>query len=344
MDNLVENLIIGGGLSSYICKLLIPNSIIISHPSAPFKFSFNSIDDNKFIFNKIFSLKSQSNSSFTTKSNKVFFHDRNILGGHSEIWGGFVRADEINPYLRKILINNGITIKNINDYGYNSNSDIYQFRDINNKILNIQNILSPDIYGHVTSFTIRDDDLIQISFFNLKKNLTDFINARNVYLACGFVQTLGIINSSIELSNFTMSVKEHDYFLKLTKKIHSYKNGCIIQYPIVTAIAHYFGYNNKYSSSYINRIFSNFYISQFFNNKINIMNFKFKNNFLLTDINYNFGKSIHYFDLRINDLNVNKFIKKFSPNMHIFSSASIENLQPGPISQSLINQIYMALK
>ena len=57
-----------------------------------------------------------------------------------------------------------------------------------------------------------------------------------------------------------------------------------------------------------------------------------------------FGKSIHYFNMKINNINLEKILKKISKNIYGISSPFIINKVPGPISNNLIEKVFEVSK
>jgi hypothetical protein len=52
-----------------------------------------------------------------------------------------------------------------------------------------------------------------------------------------------------------------------------------------------------------------------------------------------FGQSIHYCNLRINGQSINEYISKYVKKIHFFGMAALQQKEPGPISNDIINQI-----
>ena len=57
-----------------------------------------------------------------------------------------------------------------------------------------------------------------------------------------------------------------------------------------------------------------------------------------------FGNSIHCCDLRINKININKFLFKINKNIYGVGMAFINQQKPGPISNDIILDIIKKLK
>ena len=56
-----------------------------------------------------------------------------------------------------------------------------------------------------------------------------------------------------------------------------------------------------------------------------------------------YGKSIHYSNLTIDQLNVNEFINKISPKISGLGMAFVNQLRPGPISNDIILDAFKKL-
>ncbi len=52
--------------------------------------------------------------------------------------------------------------------------------------------------------------------------------------------------------------------------------------------------------------------------------------------NSNFGQSIHYCNLKINKVSINKFLRKIHPNIYGVGMSFVSQNVPGPISNDII--------
>ena len=60
--------------------------------------------------------------------------------------------------------------------------------------------------------------------------------------------------------------------------------------------------------------------------------------------NYKFGKSIHYCNLKINGVNINRFLHKINKNIKGLGMSFINQNKPGPISNEIILDIKKKIK
>ena len=60
--------------------------------------------------------------------------------------------------------------------------------------------------------------------------------------------------------------------------------------------------------------------------------------------NYKFGKSIHYCNLKINGVNINKYLHKINKNIKGLGMSFIDQNKPGPISNEIILDIKKKIK
>ena len=114
--------------------------------------------------NKIFSSKQKSIGSNIYDLKNSVLHDRNKIGGNSEIWGGFFDTKDIQNLWR--LQYEGIRMVPLSLEKTGSQSNIrtlVQLQDDNNKIINASNYLKKGIYKYLDSIDC-DFDMIKLKF------------------------------------------------------------------------------------------------------------------------------------------------------------------------------------
>ena len=66
---------------------------------------------------------------------------------------------------------------------------------------------------------------------------------------------------------------------------------------------------------------------------------------MFSSYNAKFGSSAHYNNFKINNVNINSFLKKKTKNLlHVISMPAVKQIKPGPISNDMINLVSATLK
>ena len=102
---------------------------------------------------------------------------------------------------------------------------------------------------------------------------------------------------------------------------------------------HFFGKNIKYVPNI-------FFTYQIFSNKKNTLNFNILNNKIILEnkVSKIFGKSIHYNNLTVNHISMNKFLSNYSKNALSLGMSAVKQNEPGPISNDIINDTFQKLE
>ena len=114
----------------------------------------------------------------------------------------------------------------------------------------------------------------------------------------------------------------------------------MLKYDLFRAIKHYLGYQ-KSIDNFILKFPT--YINQIFYNKKGVgkLELNLKNKKIINVSNLNsFGNSIHYCNLKIDNLNINKYISNISKNIIGVSMPFVNQHKPGPISNDIISSLY----
>lgn len=337
MDN-KKIIIIGGGFTSLVLKLVIPNSIVLS--------SNYSGDKKKYRKNlsieKIFSYKNKSYGDLEYKLKTSILHDMPILGGNSNIWGGFINLSEIpNSFIKFLKENKVYTTKlSFTNTGSVANKNIHQLRDVNNNILNVKNlkIQSEDCFVEKLDTTG--------NFVKVQTTDNKIYKAAKVYLATGVVQTLDLLYRSGYLENgskITLDEYEHKLSVKFTFRKNYFneesEESTIIRFNLLVALKHFLGIQGNIKLiGLFNWI--PIYIEQKFSKKNSKLKLKLDKNIFIEEIeSINFGRSIHYCNLTINEVPIRKYLEKIHKKIDGSGMAFIKQKGPGPISNDIILDI-----
>lgn len=340
-----EFLIIGSGFSALITyfKLKKYNPTIISCDSSNIP-QHNISKRTNISVNKLFSNKSKSfgNITYNIDAN-INIHDRLSFGGNTNIWGGFVDLCEIPQEYTNFISNYGIKLVSLDlkENGYKSNKvSIKQLRSNNNQILDSSNYLKGLENGFVDSIKLNNNNF-EVKYYSLRNNELTNLNFKKIIFATSFPQLLDLLFRSKIIDNdiqITLSEFEHKFVKTVSSKVDKYDSSkcCVIKYDLLRALKHYFGYKKNIDHLIINLPL---YVDQVFSNKKNYLKliFDYKLKKISNSKNLKkFGDSIHYCDLHINNININKFLNEISPNLLGVSVPFINQKKPGPISNDII--------
>ncbi|MBM3206773.1 MAG: hypothetical protein FJZ43_04085 [Candidatus Staskawiczbacteria bacterium] len=350
---MIENIIVGGGFSALSAKLALGSTAsfsILSHTLIK-KNNLNLRRVRDFEVNKIFQNFAYSYAYFGNSEKNLYFHDRMIMGGHSNIWGGFIDKSTLSPEILKSLADMGIILSPINNETcYSSSSKgVHQLRDVNNKILDVKNFLTPDYDGHLVSLSF-NGSFYRLGYIDNISGDLKILFSKKVILCMGLIQTLNFIikNYNRDLV-FALSEHNHSIGFKFSKKVEKIGDGFVMYYSLFSAMRHFLGIKNRL---YFLDSFSNLFpifIRQKYSDELSHLQFRFvkdsRGNLLLKRISGPevFGTSIHYFNLRINNFSLDDFFKEYFPGIVFLGAGSIKNCNPGPISNYILNDAFEKL-
>ena len=127
----------------------------------------------------------------------------------------------------------------------------------------------------------------------------------------------------------------------IKKKIisNSSTNNLIIKYDFIRSLKHFFGIQKSFDKYAINLPM---YIDQIFlNNKFYLdLNIDLNNNIISQISNKKFGSSIHYCNLYFNEKKISDYLSYFSNNIFGVSTPFVNQNNPGPISNDIIENIW----
>ena len=337
--------IVGSGLSATIAKIkfnnLDPNIISCSNS---FFLKEKYLRRKSIESNKLFSKKSLSYGNLRYKLNNIKLHDRLILGGSTGVWGGMVNTSTLPNYFLKILENNNIFFKKLDFYktGYKSNKkDIKQMCDENGHIFNSSKFFSDQENNFLHSFSI-EEKRIKLKIISEKNLNFEIQYTDKLILGISLPQLLDLlIRSEYIKDKVNITLEEFDYGLRhsFSKSVHKYDPNkvIVVKYSFFKIIDHFF-------SSKLFKIFKfikiPFYVDQvFFYNKKKInLSINTKLQTLHNHAQKNIlGNSIHYCNLSIDQININKYLKDISKNIFGISMPFVSQKIPGPIANDIIN-------
>ncbi len=340
-------LVIGSGFSALVSYLHLKKykPKIISYNSSVYLpnelISRRNLNVNKALFQKY---NSFGNFKYQLSS-RIKIHDRLSLGGNSNIWGGFIDITNISKSFIKILNDNDIMLEKLSfkKNGYISNKKNMRQLINENKILDSKNIFEKIKDGFVYSLELNDNYVLVNYFSGENKVISE--KFKQVVLAISFPQLIDLLYRSNIITNdliISLSEFKHRFVKTINSKIIKEDDDlekCIVKYDFVRALKHYFGLKKNLDKV---KIKLPFYVDQIYS---------FPKRKLQMKLNYNskiiydssnkikFGDSIHYCDLKLNNIGANQYISNLSSNLFGVSAPFINQKIPGPISNDIINKV-----
>ena len=343
----MKNIIIGAGFSASITKILIgKNSKIIGCKNQQ---NIDNLKRRKNIeYNKFFSKKTYSYGSLNFRLKNGTFQDRLILGGNSDIWGGKINLKNFPNNLLKKLKKAKINFQKLSfkkTGTVSNNKDIVQMQNKFGKIITTSDFSHKIENGYLLDFSVKKDKI----FLNIKDKITKKITVKNLFLCVGGIQLLDLLYRSklikdgdtIEFSEFVSDFSLKSIYSELNNKF------TIQRFHFCRAVGHFFGV--QYFSKYLKLLnFIPLCLDQnFYKKKINYK-LRIKDGAIIDINNINnkiaFGKSTHFCNLRINNTNINKFLRRVSNNIIGVGMVFINQKVPGPISNDISLDINNKLK
>lgn len=351
MSKVYKNIIVGAGFSSFVINNFLKNDTLVISSNSNFLKNYPK-RKNLVKYLKIFSPKFYSRGKYKYNLKNSILHDTLILGGNTNLWGGICNIKKIKKKIK--IFEDTISFKKlgINETGsFTNNKNLYQMQKLlsrEGEIFNCSKHFQKIMPGHLISFKLLKKNLISLKIKEKKnKNLL----CKNLILAINATQLIEVlINSNIIKDNDTILLTEHDFKTKISlfkKIVKENNNSVILGYSISGIIKHALGLQKNFNKFFFKLFnFIPFYYYQIFYKKRNSAKYVFqKEKSLIKEIKKNtnkgFGKSIHYYNLKINGANLIKKLNLSSKNIYGVSSPFLTNADPGPISNNLIE---LALK
>ncbi len=338
--------IIGSGFSAAISKLVFSeyNPIIISC-SNPYFLKENYVRRKSIECNKFFLKKAFSYGILKYELNNVLLHDRLSLGGHSNIWGGMIDTSYLTEKVINLLRENKIFLKSLNIYknGYSSNNEnIKQMCDENGDIFDTSKIFLNCENKFLHSFHI-EKNKIKLKIINSKTKDFEIQYTEKLFIGVSLPQLLellirsGYINKNVDID---LNEYGHRFKYSMQKKIKDYDSNevTVVKYSFFKIIDHFFGTK---TFNLLNSIKIPMCVDQLFthnNNKLDLV-FDINANTIKSSSKKKFGDSIHYCNLSIDGININKYLSNISNNVYGISMPFVKQKFPGPISGDIINNI-----
>ena len=336
-----KNIIIGAAFSAAITKILIENNTTVigskSHLVTKDFSRRKSIECNKILSKKAFSYGSLK---FDLKNG--VFQDRVILGGNSNIWGGKLNLKNIPLNLIKKLKQKNIHFQKLSyekTGTISNNKNIVQLQSTRGKILKSQDLPIKIQDGHLINFFIKKNKIfLLIKLQKLKK-----IEAKNLFLCVGDIQLLDLLyrsgflkeNDIIEFSEFQSNFRLRSIFSSFKKNITT------VRFHFCRALGHYLGVQYFSKLLKLLKIIPLCLDQNFYKKKFNYK-LKISNGFVVekdSNKQFFFGKSSHYCFMRINGVEINKYLSKIHPNIIGIGMSFVKQKEPGPISNDIILDI-----
>lgn len=343
---MIKKLIVGSGFSASIVNLALNDPAEIYSVKDLNKLNSaglirrKNLDCNKVLSKKTLSLGS---IKFFLKRSKL--HDRLYISGNSNIWGGHINLAKLSKKLINLIKKKNILIQKLS-YSItgtiSSNNYIHQLQNSSKEILKSTDLLDK----------IQNVIVLKLSFVN-KKIFVDImlldtlkkkkIEVKKLFLCLGTIQLIDLLfRSKLLNEKDEIELTEFDCELSLKLKNSKFiKNATTIRYSFGRAIGHYLGLQSF--TRFLN--FLNFvpiFIDQIFYNKKSKIVFILKGNIFVEKKNTNaakFGQSIHYCNMKINGVPMNRFLSKLNKNVIGFGMPFVEQKVPGPISNDILLDI-----
>ena len=343
---MIKKLIVGSGFSGSITNLLLDKQVKIFGIN-----DLNNLNLNNFIkrknlnCNKFFCKKSLSFGSTKFQLKRSILHDRPIFGGNSNVWGGHINIKKLSKRFLDLFIKKKISIKKLS-YSItgttSSNNHIAQLQNTSGKILRSNDILQNIKNAIILDFSILKKKIfINVLFLdNLKKKK---IEVKKLFLCVGTIQLIDLLfrskflkeDDEIEFTEF-----DHEFVFKLKNSKYT-KNATTIRYSFSRAIGHFLGIQS-YAKFLKLFNFIPICIDQIFYNTKSKRVLILKGNTFIEKKNNNlrkFGNSIHYCNMKINGVSINKFLSKINKNLIGFGMPFVNQKTPGPISNDILLDI-----
>jgi len=292
--------------------------------------------------NKLFSSRAQSFGTSHYRLTRALLHDRNSIGGNSEIWGGFFDAAKIRQSTKLAEAGIQLVPLSFGTTGSESNiNSLVQLQERSGHIFNAANHLHVGANQSLESIDCKSGRIVLKCASLDQRESTEVTVDGKVFVCTGVVQTMDLLMRSEYIkSGDVLTLDEFDYQLIIGRAGLSQieRDACVISYTPGRAAAHLLGYQRANSLS----LQKPFEIHQVFHAHTQTLRLVVDGHALVGAPNPRidrkldtFGKSIHYCNLRINGERLADLAARLSPNLHFVSMASVTQSKPGPISSDI---------
>jgi hypothetical protein len=338
--------IVGGGFSASIAKILIDHPADVISPVSLLKSPNESLKSNPALaINKFFGKRALSFSELRFHLGMTKLHDRLRLGGNSNIWGGFVDSTDLPSAVIEGLKKNGIFLKplSFSDTGSTANNkNVHQLQNAAGEIYDAAEALEKHQDSFLESFFIKDG---KVGLHLISNGEIKTVYTNRLILCVGVVQLIDLLyRSGLIKEGTTISLSEFSYQLKPKITFSPFEfaiTSPMIRFKLLGAIAHRLGIQKLLKLSKFFQWIPFYFDQVFFLEKLTHVS-EIRNG-ILSDCfekrisnSGEFGRSIHYCDLKINNLNINKYLERINPNVSGFGMAFVSQKIPGPISNDII--------
>lgn len=343
---MIKKLIVGSGFSASIVNIILGNKAKIFGIN-----DLNKIRPNGFIrrknldCNKVFCKKSLSIGSIRFHLKSSTFHDRPLFGGNSSVWGGHINYKKIPKKLINILNKRNVFFQKLSYSITGTNSSTKYITQLQNSKGEI--FRSNDLIENIENAIILDLSITKKKIFTnilfLDSNKKKRFEVNKLYLCVGTIQLIDLLfrskllnqNDEIELTEF-----DHEFIFKF-KNSKFIKKATTIRYCFGRAIGHFLGIQSFAKFLKIFNFIPIFIDQIFYNTKTKIVLILKGNTFIEKnkDNSKKFGKSIHYCNMKINGVPIDKFLSKKNKNLIGFGMPFVNQKIPGPISNDILLDI-----
>lgn len=348
MNKRYKYIVIGGGFSSFVAKLFLNQKAQIYTAKFARPPMRNYVIQNFFNIKKFFFSGSPSIGLLRTNLKNTHLHSILYPGGNTNIWGGFINTKNLPKsllnffYSEKIILN---TISSKSSGSESNNRHIYQLTEFSGHILNVALRLKGYTDAFIDSFQIKNNK-IQVVFYD-NSGQRKIITTNNLILCVGLIDLVDLLYRSgfirngdvLELSEFKYVVR-----LKYCFIFSKFNNtsSLILRYDLIRALCHYLGYQKRFCLSYFFKYIP-LTVEQVFYKKKNKIKLHIENGSISEFHKYhknNFGNSIHYSGLKINNLDINSFLFSIHHGLHGLGMPFVKQRSPGPISNDILLDAY----
>lgn len=292
--------------------------------------------------NKLFSTRAKSLGSHRYALTNAQLHDRNTIGGNSEIWGGFFNTAQLKNIER--LTSTGIQLVPLS-FGVTGSASnmasVVQLQESTGEILNVSSRLRAGRYQPLDSIKCESGKIRLKLQADDDSDMAEITLDGKVFVCTGVVQTIDVLmRSGFIKPGDELTLDEFSYELMIGEDdlCNVEQNACVISYTPGRAAAHLLGIQKTNSLSSARP----FGIHQVFHPRSQTLRI-IAGDGVLTGApvmegdqkKSHFGKSIHYCNLKINGERLADVAAKWHPNLFFVSMASVMQSQPGPISSDI---------
>lgn len=336
--------IVGGGFSAYVAKSFSNLPVRLINFSGVTSPSYINIIRRKSLeTNKLFLRKAKSFGALSFCLRNCCLHDRLIYGGNSSIWGGIVDFGYFSKNLIDLLLKKEIHIKPlsfVNTGTVSNNLNLGQLQDETGRIFDAASKLDRDSDFFLDTFFI-DNEKICLKLISSTEQKIIYTN--KLVLCTGVVQIIDLLYRSGFLKSsdrISLSEYRHKISFKFTLRPYFFSktDSTIVRFDLFRAASHFFGIQKRL---FFSRIFQYLpiYVDQEFFCVQDRCEFLIENRNILDLTSKDasvFGKSIHYCDMEINGVKLNKFLSEISSQLVGVGMAFVRQKKPGPISNDIV--------